>query len=284
MNISLAPEPVFLLGKLVITNSILTAWLITALLLILATLMRRSLSKVPGRGQALMETIYAFFLDLIEKIIGRSDVSRELFPFVITLFLFIVLSNWSGLLPGFGTIGLREIHNGKEVLIPLFRAPTSDLNMVGAMAVLAMGYVQYLGIKYAGPKAYFKKFFNFQNPIGFFIGLVELISEFTRVISFSFRLFGNIFAGEVLLAVMFFLTITMLPYAAVMPLPFFFLEMFVGIIQAFIFCFLTIVFTSLSVVAHDSAGHPRGGEELQVPERAAEAEQLLENEWTGLPS
>jgi F-type H+-transporting ATPase subunit a len=246
LNISLPAEPIFHLFNIPITNSIVTGWAISAIILIGAVVLRTTLKRVPKKFQNLIEMIYAGLLATTEKVIGRKDVARDIFPFIITAFFFITLSNWSGLLPGFGSFGLRE----GNIIIPFFRAPTADLNTVLAMALISAAYVQYLGVKYTGGKAYLGKFFNFSNPIYTFVGFIELVSEFTRIISYTFRLFGNVFAGEVLISVMFYLTYTLLPYVPILPLPFFFLELFVGVIQAFVFCFLTIVFTAMAIATH----------------------------------
>jgi F-type H+-transporting ATPase subunit a len=120
--------------------------------------------------------------------------------------------------------------------VPLLRGANADLNTTLALAVIAVIAIQVLGVSAIGAIKYAKKFFNFSNPINAFVGFLELISEFSKLISFSFRLFGNIFAGEVLLMVIAFLV----PYIA--PLPFFFLELFVGIVQALVFMMLTLVF------------------------------------------
>lgn len=274
MDVSLAPEAILHLGQFAITNSIVTGWIISAVMLLGAFLIRRQLKRIPGRLQAAVELIYTWLLDTCENIVGDAKITRELFPYLITLFLFIVVSNWSGLLPGVGPFGLRE----HGILVPVLRAPTSDLNTVIVLALFSMGYVQYLGLKHAGVKPYLGRFFNFTNPIGFFVGILEFIGEFTRIVSFSFRLFGNVFAGEVLITVIFFLTTTLAPFLPIIPLPFFLLELFVGLIQAFIFCFLTMVFVSLAVTSHDSAGHVHGGEELLLAEEAAEAEHIAEVE------
>lgn len=268
MDISLAPEPAFHLGSFVISNSILTGWLITLVFLIFALLFRKKITLIPGRLQAFIEMIYGWLYDTALQIIQNENAVKDLFPYLLTLFCFIMISNWSGLLPGMGSIGFHELKNGIETFPPLLRAPTSDLNMVIVLALISMTYVQYLGIKYNGFKGYIGRFFNFKDPIKFFVGILEFIGEFTRIISFSFRLFGNVFAGEVLIGTMFFLTIKLMPYIPVIPLPFFLLEMFVGIIQAFIFSFLTIVFVALAVASHDEheEGHanPHLQENLQT--------------------
>ena len=160
-----------------------------------------------------------------------------------TLFIFIIFLNWFGLLPGVGTIGFYEIEEGHEVaekvFVPLFRAGSADLNTTLALALISVVSIQISGIKTLG-KEYIGRFFNFKNPIYFFVGILELISEFSKIISFAFRLFGNIFAGEVLLTVIAFL----IPVIA--PLPFLGLELFVGFIQALVFSMLTSVFLSLA--------------------------------------
>lgn len=255
MNISLAAEPVFTVAGIHITNSIFTTWIIIAILVFLAFIIGKSLTKTPKRTQSFLEIVYGWLFEMTEKIIGRKDVAKMVFPYLMTIFFFVVFSNWSGLLPGISSIGLNEVHKGKEILIPLFRAPTSDLNMVVAMAVLTVVFIQVLGFKYAGFKGYASKFFNFKGPIEFYVGIIELISEFTRILSFSFRLFGNVFAGEVLIGVIFFLTTTLMPFVPILPLPFYFLEMFVGLVQAFIFCFLTMVFAAMAAQPHE--GHSK---------------------------
>ncbi len=249
--ISLAAEPVFHLGTLAVTNSMLTAVGISLLCLIFGIFVRLALRQIPKTGQSIFEFIYDFLVDAAEKVTGKREVARDLFPFIVTAFLFIVLSNWFGLIPGVGSI----VVNHGVGPVPIVRAPTSDLNMVIALALCSVIYVQYLAIKYRGIKSYLGTFFNFSSPIYFMVGILELLSELMRVISYSFRLFGNVFAGEVLIAILLYLTSTLAPILPVLPLPFYFLEMFVGVVQAIVFCFLTIVFTGIAVASHDEAGH-----------------------------
>jgi F-type H+-transporting ATPase subunit a len=166
---------------------------------------------------------------------------------VFTIFLFVLFSNWLGLLPGVSSITLGH---GTDA-VPLLRSPGSDLNFTLALALIAVTMVNVFGLAAMGIRERLSVFFNFQSPIKFFVGILELVSEFARIISFTFRLFGNVFAGEVLLAIMAFLV----PY--LVPLPFMFLEIFVGFIQAFIFGMLTLVFVALAVTPHEgeNAGH-----------------------------
>jgi F-type H+-transporting ATPase subunit a len=149
------------------------------------------------------------------------------------------------LLPGLGTIGIREIHEGKTTLIPFIRSASADLNVTLAIALVAVFSVQFIGIATIGIVKYGKKFFvsPLHKPyvVGTFVGFLELISEVAKIISFSFRLFGNIFAGEVLLIVM----LNLAPY--IIPIPFLFLELFVGFVQALVFSMLTLVFLKMGV-------------------------------------
>lgn len=237
IHISLTAEKIFNIGGFAITNSLLTSWIVMILLLLFAIASTRKLSLVPNNLQQIAEVIvdgiYNLFATILHDKIGRF------FPLVGTYFLFIIMLNWSGLLPGVGTIGLHKIEEGHQVFVPLFRSGTADLNTTLALALIAMLVIQISGLKTLGG-AYLKKFLNFSNPIYFFVGILDIISELSRVISFAFRLFGNIFAGEVLLTVIAFL----MPIFA--PLPFLGLELFVGFIQALVFSMLTAVFLSLA--------------------------------------
>ena len=252
MNISLAPEVIFHIGSFPVTNSILTAW-ITILLLLLITLITRSkLSlKTPKGLQIMFEFIITFLYDMTESIMGKKDLAKKLFPLLATFFFFILVGSWLGLLPGVGSIGIWEQIEGKEVLVPLFRAPTSDINAALVMALITMVTVQVVGLKHLGFFKYGKKFLNFSGKtlfdrgLNLFVSILEGISEISKIISFTFRLFGNIFAGEVLITVMTFL----IPYAV--PIPFFGFEIFVGVIQAFVFFALSTVFMSLAVQSHE---------------------------------
>jgi len=167
----------------------------------------------------------------------------KFFPLIASIFLFVMFGSWAGLLPGFETIGLMKMEHGQEVYVPLLRGATADLNTTLGLALFAVISIQVFGYKMLGLK-YFKKFFNFTNPINFFVGFLELISEFAKIMSFAFRLFGNIFAGEVLLAVIAFL----LPVVA--SIPFIGLELFVGFIQALVFATLVLVFTNIATSDH----------------------------------
>ncbi len=245
LHISLSAEPLFHLAGFTVTNSILATWIVTAFLILIALLLRRDL-KTKGKIsslQLLFEIIIGSLHNLTETIAG-SRKTRVFFPFVATFFIFIVISNWSGLIPGVGAIGLiKHLHNGETEFVPLYRSPTADINTTLALGIISMVLVQYFGLKYL-KLSYFKKFLNFHSFIDFFVGILELVSDFAKIISFAFRLFGNVFAGEVLLAVVSYL----LPLAV---FPFIGMEVFVGFIQAFIFAILSLVFFNIATLSHE---------------------------------
>lgn len=245
-EISIKAEPILHLGHFVITNSYLLSLVSFFILLIIATVLRKDISLIPGKLQSIFEVMTEQMLNLMDGLLGDRRKSEKYFPVVATVFLFILCSNWLGLLPGVGSVMIQEAGGHGEIkMIPLFRAPGADLNFTIALAMISMLFVQFFGIVALGFKKYANKFFTLKNPIYTFVGLLELLSEFVKIVSFSFRLFGNVFAGEVLLVIIGFLA----PY--IVPLPFLFLEVFVGIIQAFIFCMLTLVFIAMSVADHE---------------------------------
>ncbi len=249
MEIRLAPEILFHAGVLPVTNTLLTSWAAMALLLLLAALTRVSQRTVPGAIQNIVEIITESVFAFMNEILGDQNWAKKLFPFITTFFLFILLTNWIGILPGVGSIGLREIHDGKEVFVPLFRSVHSDLTMTLAIAIISVALAQVVGFV-AGGRAYLKRFLNFKSPIFFFVGILEIVSECAKILSFSFRLFGNIFAGEVLLVVIG----SLLPFLA--PLPFYGLELFVGFIQALVFTMLTLVFMKMALAEAEHYAHP----------------------------
>lgn len=242
MHISLAAEVLGHIGSFPITNTLITAWVVMAMFVIGALLLRQQLKAVPTGLQNAMEAILETGQKTIEPLLGKEN-SMKVFPLLMTFFLFIVVSNWFGIFPGFGTIGFRETHNGETVFLPLFRSVHADLNMTFALAIMSVVLAQAFGFWSSGI-GYLKRYFNFSNPILFAVGILEIVSEFAKIISFAFRLFGNIFAGEVLLTIVGFIA----PFLA--PLPFYGLELFVGLIQAVVFAMLTLVFFSMAGSSH----------------------------------
>ena len=244
MEISLAAEKIVEIGGFPITNSMILSWIVTVLLVITVFISTRRLQTIPSGAQNVFETVVEGLLGLCNSVIENEKQTKKYFPLVATIFLFVVLNNWMGLLPGIGPIGIYEIHHGETILVPLFRSANSDLNTTLALAIITMIGVQVFAISAIGVSKHIKKFIDFRGPINFFVGILELISEFAKIISFSFRLFGNIFAGEVLLIVVSFL----MPLIA--PIPFFFLELFVGFIQALVSAMLALVFIKGATAVH----------------------------------
>ncbi len=244
LHISINAEPVFHILGIPVTNSLATSTVITAILLTLVYLATRNftLKGKLSRVQMFFELVIEGLYGIVESIAGSSK-AKVFFPLVMSFFIFIVPSNWSGLLPGAGSVGFEGVIKGKEVFIPILRAPTADLNTTIALALIAMFFVQYYGFVYQGWH-YLKKFFDFSNPINAFVGILELISDLSKILSFAFRLFGNVFAGEVLIAVMAFL----IPVGA--PIPFYALEIFVGLIQGLVFLMLSTVFMNMATMGH----------------------------------
>jgi F-type H+-transporting ATPase subunit a len=300
--ISIAAEPVFDLFGFTITNTLLASWLTMIILIVGTWAITRKMSEVPGRWQAALEMIVETFYNMVEGAAERKW-ARLFFPIVMSLFLFIIVSNWLGLTPLFGawgvlhhaehgegeavvwlndsqTVGLwvrpeeaqaeaghdsHEGEGGGYELVPMFRAATTDLNVTLALALVAVLLTQYFGVRALGI-SYFGKFIAVggivkaftkkglgcggriaafgMGLIDLFIGVVELISEIGKIVSFSFRLFGNIFAGEILLLVMAFLV----PY--LVSLPFYGLEIFVGFVQALVFMMLTVAFFVVAMSHH----------------------------------
>ncbi len=238
-HISLAAEKIGSIFGFPISNSLLTTWLVMGMLIAFSFGVSRKLSLIPSALQSIAELIVGGLYNFFSGVVGKTHIG-QFFPLIASLFLFVIIANWVGLLPGVGTVGLfHEVHGEKE-FVPLLRGATADLNTTLALAIVAMVSIQYFGFKTVG-KHYSTRFINISNPIYFFLGILEIISEFSKIISFAFRLFGNIFAGEVLLTVIAFL----IPF--IVPLPFLFLEIFVGFIQALVFSMLTAVFLNVAI-------------------------------------
>ncbi|MDD2785697.1 MAG: F0F1 ATP synthase subunit A [Patescibacteria group bacterium] len=251
LEISIAPEVVTTIAGFPVTNTILVMGVIFLITIVIAIIVKRRISvHKPATGVAgIMEFFVEVFLDFIDSITSDHRKSIRIFPIVATIFLIVLLSNLVELVPGLGSIGIWEFHGGETILVPFIRSMSADLNFTLVVAVFAMASVQVMGMRFLKVGPYLGKFFvaPWKKPflIGTFVGLLEFMSEFSKILSFTFRLFGNIFAGEVLLAVMGFLS----PFLA--PLPFLFLELFVGFVQALVFATLTIVFLSMATTAHD---------------------------------
>ena len=242
-----------------IPNTLPTAIFTSLFLIIIALSYSRAVKKEEKTGKQsglliALDAVYEGVFSFVETTVGKENAGL-FFPIIGSFFFFILFSNWSGLLPGMGSIGIWGEHNGVETLIPLFRSPTADLSTTIGLAIITQITAQYYGFKFQGRK-YLKKFFNFSadpdsgalKPIlsfsNGFAGILELMGEFIKVLSFGFRLFGNVFAGEVLLMVISFLT------AFLVVDVFMALELFVGAIQALIFSILSLIFYQMATQHH----------------------------------
>lgn len=243
IHVTLSPYIVGELFGVPITATLLTTWLTMILLIGTAFLVRARLATVPGKLQSMFELMIGGVYDYMASVLESRTMARKYFPVVMTIFLFVLALNWVGLLPGVTSIGLYETHEGVEHFTPLLYPAATDLNITIAFAIVAFFTIELAGVLAIGLFKYTGKFINFKSPLGFVIGIIELISELARLISFSFRLFGNIFAGKTLLVVIMFF----IPY--VVPVPLIAFEVFVGFIQAFVFAILTLFFIKLAVEA-----------------------------------
>jgi F-type H+-transporting ATPase subunit a len=246
MEISIAAEKLFSIFGFPVTNAFLIGVLVSLFLIVLITRVTKRPKLVPQGVQNIVEVIFEALLDLVESVTQDKVQARKFFPIIATIFLFVLVANWAGLLPGLGTIGLAHENAGHATIIPFLRSTSADLNFTLALSLMAVLTVQFTGIAALGIVKYGKKFFisPFHKPygIGTAVGILELVSEVGKIISFTFRLFGNVFAGEVLLTVM----LHLVPYF--LPLPFMFLEVFVGFIQAVVFAMLTLVFLKMATI------------------------------------
>ncbi len=309
--IIVAPEVVFHWGGLNVTNTMFTSWIVVGLLVLIAVIAGPRMSVVPSGFSGVVEAALSAFFDMAENVVGERN-ARKFFPLVATIFFFILLSNYIGLLPMNNIVGRPEpgvgdkqavlqqasfagidfayiplnptevdtgagdqilLPEGVEahgaesghgeaierttdgtfsgIIAPFFRSVMTDVNAPLAIAIFSFVFVEFWGFQALG-FGYLKKFFNFgailrlrpSGLIDVFVGILELMSEFIRMVSFTFRLFGNVFAGEVLLLMMSFLV----PFVLVVV--FYGLELFVGLIQAFVFAMLTLVFAQMAVTVH----------------------------------
>lgn len=239
--VSFAPETILQIGLFPVTNTILDTLLVDSIIIGGVFYLNKRLTLIPNNPlQNAIESIIETFYSLTESIAQKT--ASKIFPYFMSFFLFILLINWSNLIPGVGTIGIKE--NGE--LIPLLRGATSDLNVTLGLALISAVATHAMSIRTVGIKDYLSRYFSL-NPLNLFIGLLEIVSEITKVISLSFRLFGNIFAGEIVLA-----TVSSI-FAFIVPLPFLLLEVIVGLVQALVFSMLTMVFMAILTTSHKKA-------------------------------
>ncbi|HXA80156.1 MAG TPA: F0F1 ATP synthase subunit A [Opitutaceae bacterium] len=256
-------EPLFHVGPLPVTNSMVTSWIVALVFIVAVRLAIRKPKLVPSRGQAIVENLVEGIRTLISPIVGPK-VAPYAFPLLISLFTFILFQNWSGLFPGVGTVYMRSHATGEWM--EFVRPGNADMNGTIALALVAFISWFYFIMRYAGPKFVLKDIFgNKANKketpaviyyplflIFFAAGLIEIISIFFRPVSLSFRLFGNIFGGENLMHAMSGIQKWGLPA------PFYFLELLIGFVQAFVFMLLVSVYIGL-ICNHGDGHHDEPG-------------------------
>ena len=237
--VSFSAEPIFRIGFFSVTNSFLDTLLVDAFLVSLIIIVNKKLALIPGFVQNLVEMVLETFYELTESVAGTN--AAKIFPYFASFFIFILFANWSGLIPGLTSFGFYHDHK----LIPFFRAATNDFNVTLGLALISAFATHILSLQTIGLREYLGRYFSL-NPLYLFIGVLEIVSEVTKIISLSFRLFGNIFAGEVVLG-----TVSTI-FAFLFPIPFLTLEVIVGLIQALVFAMLTMAFMSILTTKHHS--------------------------------
>jgi len=258
IDVVLKAEPIGHILGFTITNSLLMTWVVMAILLLLAFFIVRNLKMVPGKLQACVEMIFDGAIGYMAQTLENERLARKFFPLLATIFFLVLFSNELEFFPGVGSFGLLE----GGVLTPLLRAPTADLNLTLALAFIAFFTIEVTGLSVLGFFKYGGKYINFKSPIGFAVGIIELISNLGRLISFSFRLFGNIFAGEVMILVASYF------FQFFLPIPLMAFEVFVGLIQAIVFSMLTLFFIKLAIMEPHGDDH---GDEHETAQDVAGA-------------
>ncbi len=273
VHVAIAAEELFQIGPFIVTNSMVGVLIATVVLLAAAIWVSRNASVVPGRLQSVMEFPLEFMGGIVRS--QGGDRWRAILPLILTIFLLVLFANWVGLLPGVGTINvLWTDAEGHAAAHPLIRPASADLNFTLALAVIAFVAFISWGIRANGIGGYLKETFvatpAYMTPI---MTPIHIVSELSRLISLSMRLFGNVFAGEVLLAVMLALTF------AVVPAIFLGLELVFGFVQALVFALLTMTYITLAMAghgshddAHDEHGKPADEEHAHAPGGALDAQ------------
>ena len=259
---TLYAEPITVVHGWPITNSLITSWLAVVIIAALSIAVRLRMKKVPSKLQHAFEGVLEGGLNLADQVTGSREITRKVFPIAISIFFFVLVNNWLGLLP-LGGLGVVQTGHEGSVFVPFLRSGTADINTTLMLALVAVLASNIFGAIIIGAWKVFNKYVNLKAlgsvvtkvhkeptvlvmaPVMFFVGLLEIIGEVAKVASLSFRLFGNVFAGEVLLAAM----SAILAYG--LPLPFMFLEVMVGFIQALIFSMLTLVYFTIASQDHD---------------------------------
>jgi len=273
--ITLFAEPVAHFGAIQITNAMVTSWVVVLFLVVVAFILRFKLKEIPKGIQNVFELIIEGALSLSDQVTNDRRLSIKIFPIAITVFFFILVNNWFGILP-LGGFGIIEDGEHGLAFIPFLRGGTADINTTVALAIMAVVGANVFGVVSIGIWKTFNKYVNIKAlgevwtkvrkdptviivaPITFFVGLIEIVGEFAKIASLAFRLFGNVFAGEVLLVSMAALV------AYLVPIPFIFLEILVGVVQALIFSILLVVYFTISASDHDQEHEEKSESKLTI--------------------
>lgn len=267
-NPTLFAEPILNVGGFNITNALFTSWVVVIIIIFITIIIKSKIKQIPRGIQNLSEIIIEESELLCDQVTNSRKITNQAFPIVFSIFVIVLLNNWIGVLP-LGGFGFVEMSEHGKVFIPFIRSGTADINGTLALAVLSVVGANIFGITSIGLWKTINKYVNLRSlgriftkirkdpmilmtaPIMFIVGLIEFIGEFAKVASLSFRLFGNVFAGEVLLASMGAII------AYVLPTPFLLLEIFVGLIQAFIFAILTLVYYTIASLEEEEEEHKK---------------------------
>lgn len=235
--VTLSANPLFHIGSVPITNTVMDTLVVDIILIGVSLIIYKNVSLIPGFFQSLVEMLIETFYSMTQSV--ALDRAKKIFPYVMSFFLFITLANWTGLTPlitGFGLIEHGE-------LIPFVRSASTDLNFTLALAIISLVAAHSMSIRKLGFKEYISRFISL-HPLFLFIGLLELVLEFAKIISFSFRLYGNVYVGKVLLHSVSALSLF------IIPIPVMLYEMFIGLVQAAIFAMLTMAFMAILTTSH----------------------------------
>ena len=276
-EVTIYAEPIFHVGNFQVTNSLITSFTAVLIVFVLSLVLRLKLKKIPGKVQNFFEVMLEQVLGLCDQVTNDRKLSEKIFPFIFSIFLFILINNWLGLMPILGSFGMLVKEGTNTSFVPFLRSGTADINTTLALAIMVVIGSNIFGAVVVGTWKTFNKYVNLNGlvgmatkvkkdpsvlivaPINFFVGLLELLGEIAKMASLSFRLFGNVFAGEVLLASMGAI------FAYVVPGPFLFLEVFVGLIQALIFSLLATVYFTMA--SQDHSEHDEHEHEKKEPAR-----------------
>ncbi len=265
IHVAISAEDLFVIGPLHVTNSMVGALLASLILLAAAWVFVRHPALVPNRVQSLIEFPIEWMANIVS---GSTSRWRGYVALVIGLFLMILVANWLGLLPGVGTIGLvHHGEHGETELVPLIRPASADLNFTLGLAIVAFVVFVWWGVRINGPGGYLKELVGEPRYMAPLMFPIHLISELSRLVSLSMRLFGNVFAGEVLLATMLALTtaaLFVLPLAFFVPAIFLGLELLFGAVQALVFALLAMTYITMAIAEHEGGhGDEHGAEHAE---------------------